>query len=323
MGISQDKMSIITLETKVIALKHCIECELCSLMRKIQAKTTTPQEPDYIAELSLTFPHSLARVLKQFFPKHRLSVTGVFCHQKPLAFIAKDNSYNFLKKDIMPELGDLLIVYLESINASERIINSLLLQAKKLSSFNVPKRVPKGEKHQLLLYTKWPEFEYRRAGKLNGNKRNIYPKAIHSGAEYLFIRDNLFCLTNGMCHSLMKCAVPSSLLFADKDFSSEIVDLLRFRSGRVIDDYRLPQEDGWSNVVWDLLSVCRDVTSRRRNIGRDSFGRLTEDAWSNDSNQPPSIFDSFDANNGNGDNSNEENGGISTIIIENLGNNQD
>lgn len=233
-------MSIITSETKVIALKHCIECELCSLMRKIQAKTTTPQEPDYIAELSLTFPHSLARVLKQFFPKHRLSVTGVFCHQKPLALIAEDNPYNFLNKNIMPELGDLLIVYLESINASERIINSLLLQAKKLSSFNIPKRVPEGEKHQLLLYTKWPEFEYRRAGKLNGNKRNIYPKAIHSGAEYLLIRDNQFCLTNGMCHSLMKCAVPSSFLFADKDFSSEIVDLLRFRSGRVIDNYRPP-----------------------------------------------------------------------------------
>lgn len=48
----------------------------------------------------------------------------------------------------------------------------------------------KRDYHQLLLYTKWPKFEYARAGALNGRIRSIQPKSITPGAQYLLIDDS-------------------------------------------------------------------------------------------------------------------------------------
>lgn len=39
--------------------------------------------------------------------------------------------------------------------------------------------------HQLELYKNWPEFTYHRAGYLNEKKRNVLPKTINDGAQYL------------------------------------------------------------------------------------------------------------------------------------------
>ena len=62
-----------------------------------------PQEPDFVASLTLKFTPDLFNILKAVFPKSKFSVTGVFCHQKPLADIG-------LTKD--PEIGDILLVYI-------------------------------------------------------------------------------------------------------------------------------------------------------------------------------------------------------------------
>lgn len=317
-------MSIITEKKYIHVLRRCINYRLSLLTNQLLEIKQNPQEPDYIATLSLKFPNLLAAVLQYYFPKKNLSVTGVFCRQKPLASVAKDVPFNYLKEDIAPELGDLLIVYLEADPAapSGKIINSLLLQAKKFEDHVVNKNL-NSKDYQLLLYTKWPEFTYKRAGKkLNGHKRNVCPKAIHSGAEYLLIRRDY---TNSRRKILLDCAVPSSTLHADKDFASVIVDMLRFREGRIINDYSERKYDGWSQVVWDLLSICKGAYSKRKNIGRGSFPRLTEDYCSSSNNKRPSIFYSMGSNNSmdsnnNADYSNDEyNGGLSAIIIENLG----
>lgn len=192
-------------------------------------------------------------------------------------------------------------------------INSLLLQAKKTKS--IEKKVPKSEGHQLFLYTKWPTFSYDRAGRLNRQNRDIHPKAIHSGAEYLLIGEES-----------MKCAVPNFYLYGDKALSDEIVDLLCFRAGRTVDVHNALSSDDWSKLIWDLLSICKNVTANRSNIGLNDFPRYVEDivqggnmldftedaAWTSSSEQPPSIFNGIDSAEGN-----NEISGVSAIIIEN------
>lgn len=81
------------------------------------------------------------------------------------------------------------------------------------------------------LYKNWLEFTYFRAGSLNGIKRNILPKSINSGAQYLLIDDNP--ITNGLYDSNrmfpIGCAVPNDILFINESLSKELVNLLNFR----------------------------------------------------------------------------------------------
>ena len=317
-----------------------LACEIDFCLQYLIAKTNyiasktaqkgAAQEPDYIALLSLCFPHHLATILKSHTSLFQnCSVTGVFCHQKPKASInvnAPDFNNLFSSWGASqswrtpqpqfsnPEFGDLLLVYVEHpSNGSIPKINSLLLQAKKVVSFE--KKVPKSERHQLFLYTKWPTFSYDSAGRLNGQSRDIHPKAIHSGAEYLLIGKES-----------MKCAVPDFHLYGDKTLSDKIVDLLRFRAGRTIDVHNALSSDDWSKLIWDLLSICKNVTANRSNIGLNDFPRYVEDivqggnmldftedaAWTSSSEQPPSIFNGIDSAEGN-----NEISGVSAIIIEN------
>lgn len=78
-----------------------------------------PQEPDFVASLTLKFTPELFNILKAAFPKYKFSVTGIFCHQKPLAEITG------LKKS--PEIGDLLIIYIYTDKSGAKKLNSVLL----------------------------------------------------------------------------------------------------------------------------------------------------------------------------------------------------
>lgn len=183
----------------------------------------SPQEPDYIATLSTRFPKNLFHILSTCFPKRVFSVTGVYCHQKPIVRIDP-------KKN--PELGDLLLVYIDRDKNNNILMNSLLLQAK--VSDVLEKRVSKKEQHQLELYRQWPPFTYQnRADYLNGQERNIVPKTINDGAQYLMIDDNPF--TNGMwgvsSFFPMGCAIPDNILRVDKALSEELIDFLNLSPG--------------------------------------------------------------------------------------------
>src|SRR6218665_1383559 len=67
----------------------------CSKLKK------TPQEPDFVASMTLNFTPKLFSILKHNFPKIKFSVTGIFCHQKPIVDIGEAKN---------PELGDILFV---------------------------------------------------------------------------------------------------------------------------------------------------------------------------------------------------------------------
>lgn len=260
------------------------------------------QEPDYIAALATKLPSKLAAILNGFTLQNTYKVGGCFIHQKPLAKFSSLNGKN-------PELGDLLIVYKE-INGQEVRHNALLLQAKKVNNIYLHP-IPNNEKHQLQLYTKWPKFEYARAGILNGKQRSILPKTVTSGAQYLLISDDtLYEHCCCCCDSHFWCAIPNEHLSASNSFAHQLVHLLEFKTGRPFSDENSIMED-WSQMIWDLLSISANSVFNRTGSGYKKQPRYSGDALSfllgnNDNN----INFKEDVN------TDQESVGISVICIE-------
>lgn len=225
-----------------------------------------PQEPDYVAALSTKFTKDLFNILVAVFSEYDFSVTSVYCHQKPVVDIHMSKA---------PELGDILFVYIDR-KQNDMILNSLLLQAK-ISKSSLLK-MHTDEKHQLELYKKWPEYTYLRAGSLNGKRRNIVPKSINTGAQYLLIDDNP--LTNGFFGGTdmfpMGCAMPDDILYINDSFSRELINFFKFKSGRTFDRNPYETEDDWSKMIWDLLKIASSKTSKRKNARLTSFPRSNE-----------------------------------------------
>lgn len=267
-----------------------------------------PQEPDYIAALSTKFIKDFFNILVTVFPNYEFSVSGVYCHQKPVIDI------NMNKK---PELGDILFVYVDRKQNGEKILNSLLLQAK---ISNTPwLRIQPSERHQLELYKKWPEFTYCRAGALNGEKRNILPKTINDGAQYLLIDGDP--LTNGIVDRNgmfpMGCAVPDDVLCINDSLSQELINLLKFKSGRTFDSNPYSTEDDWSKMIWDLLRIAAFKCSKRRNAHLESFPRSAEyNHFSSEDFKDMSLLDEALENYDNVVEVNDENSGVSVVLIE-------
>lgn len=227
-----------------------------------------PQEPDYIASLSVNFTRNLINILKAVFPSYEFSITSVYCHQKPIVDIGLEKN---------PELGDLLFVYVERDSGHMRL-NSLLLQAK-ISKSNMFK-VHNNEMHQLRLYQEWPKFKYLRAGHLNGHTRNIVPKTINDGAQYLLIDNSP--LTNGLYGIAgtypMGCATPAEILNINNGLAPELIDFMKFKSGRAFENLSNNCEDDWSRMIWDLLYIAGAKYTKRKNAGLDSFPRSSGDS---------------------------------------------
>ncbi len=247
-------------------LESLIENALLNTVKWIDSRCR-PQEPDYILALSTQFTKEFFNILVAVFPGYDFSISSVYCHQKPIVDIGLDKK---------PELGDILFVYADRREDGKRILNSLLLQAK--VSNHPLLRIQQSEKHQLELYRRWPEFTYCRAGGLNGQKRNILPKTINDGAQYLLIDSDP--LTNGIYFGKgmfpMGCAVPDDTLCINDSLSKELVNLLKFKSGRTIDSNPYSTEDDWSKMIWDLLRIAAFKCSKRKNARVRSFPRSRE-----------------------------------------------
>lgn len=223
----------------------------------------SPQEPDFIASLVLNFTPQLFTILKNVFPERKFSVTGVFCHQKPLVDIG-------LTKD--PELGDILLVYVYRDDGGYKKFNSLLFQAKISTKSTV--LVSSADEHQLKLYSEWPVFKYKRAGKLNGITRDILPKTIHDGAQYLLIESRpVFWFSDHSGSYPMGCAIPAKTLSINNSFTIELIDFLKFKSGRAFEENPFTTDDDWTKLVWDILKVTKDKVSKRRNSRLMQFPR--------------------------------------------------
>lgn len=221
------------------------------------------EEPDYVLALTEYFTEDLSSLLNTIFPNHNFTVSSVFCHQKPIVNIG------YRKK---PELGDILFVYSEEQDNGRVLYNSLLLQAK--ISNKPTLKISNAEMHQLILYKYWPSFDYGKANFLNGIVRNIQPKTINNGAQYLLINDKL--LTGGVSRwpntVSMGCAIPDKTLILDKSLSAELVDFLKFKTGRIFEENPRRTDDDWTKMIWDLL-VMGAFAYNRKNIRKSNEKR--------------------------------------------------
>lgn len=270
-----------------------------------------PREPDYVAALSTRFTESMYHILRAVFPAMNFSVTGAYCHQKPIVDIGMPKN---------PELGDLLLVYMDEKPNGMKMMNSLLLQAK--VSRSAQKKIPSNELHQLELYKKWPEFTYLKAGRLNGEIRDIQPKTINDGAQYLLIDNNPW--TNGLGGGTntfpMGCAVPDEILEISDSFSDEIISFLKFKAGRTVDsDYGATRDD-WSRMIWELLFIARNQCTKRKNAGITAMPREnTFVSFYTQNMKGRSLFDQMDFYKEDMTDI-EESGSVSVILIESSNN---
>lgn len=276
---------------------------------------STPEEPDFIASLTIDFTPELFTILKLLYPKYKFSVTGVFCHQKPLADFGTIPC---------PEIGDILFVYIHTDQYGNKRLNSLLLQAK-ISTSPIT-RIARTDYHQLKLYKEWPEFAYRRADGLNGVTRNIQPKVANDGAQYLLIdNDPTIDLTKLPHEFPMGCALPQDILHLDRNLSTELINFFKFKAGRSFEENYTLTNDDWTKMIWDLLKITKLKASRRKNVGFSSFDRqVTEmsDGLCFIRSESSSIFSDLeteindDFSKDNDLNSTDNEGGISIILVE-------
>ncbi len=300
------------------------------------------QEPDYVAMLTYFFTPHLEDILAKTFPQYTFEVGGVFCHQSPLV------SYSGGGKN--PELGDLLFVYAEEDDAGQVQYNSLLLQAKIIRD-KYPKSVDPNEQHQLYLYQNWPKFTYVRPPELANlpdPTRDIQPKAINDGAQYLLIDpQNSGCRCGGCCFCrkkkrcsgivtkdcekefFMGCAVPAQTLIVDKCLSWELLDFLKFKAGRTFEEDPFNTQDDWTKMIWDLLvNGCRVYNrtkikhANKKRGGFASSGDFAQSKFAKTlSDAVKKIYGTEDV--GFREDFPEGEGGVSVIVIESKPNKQD
>lgn len=222
-----------------------------------------PQEPDFIADLTINWTPELYDILNVFFNrKINFGITSIYCHQKPLVDFGRKKK---------PEIGDILFVLSHTDKFKNKYFNSLLFQAKVTN--NQISRVATADLEQLELYQKWPKFTYCRAGKLNGISRDIHPKSISTGAQYLLIDNDPVNSLMGLSGTFpFGCALPNKQLVLCNDFSNELVQFLKFKTGRTIDD-KATAKDDWSKTIWDLIEISKNKASKRKNFGLKNFPR--------------------------------------------------
>lgn len=234
-----------------------------------------PEEPDFVACLVLEGTKMLQNgweILLQPFGI-QVSILGIYCHQSPKV------KFNNMHKTSC-EIGDILLCHSHKDRRGQIRRNSLLLQAKMTSP--QPYHIPNREQDQLDLYSHWPEFNYI-SGPLKNEKRNVTPHTIHRGAQYLLIDekspDDPFSSLMGLKGTYpITVSMPDSFLLHHARFEKELIDFLLCLSGRTIierNDSR--RENGWSQMIWDLLQLSIGRTFRRNRSGYEKAPRISGD----------------------------------------------
>ncbi len=244
-------------------IKKSIADSIDLVVDKCTGLGNIPQEPDFVASLVINFTPELLKIMQVVFPNYKFALTGVFCHQKPLVNIGLSTN---------PEIGDLLFVYVDTDKNNITKLNSLLFQAKvtRTNSINIQNAFA----HQLKLYSEWPDFEYKRAGVLNGVKRKIQPKTLNDGAQYLLINPcSLYYPQRNVRRSRMGCSIPNKKLQVNNDLAVEILDFLKFKAGRAFEADPSISNDDWTKMIWDILNITKAKASKRKNSGIINFPR--------------------------------------------------
>lgn len=214
---------------------------------------TLADEPDYVAHLVKNLPCVLNQSLSSVCPRRQINVGEAFIHQKPIVhFVNRPGLAD-------PELGDLVVVCREKRSFGV-VGNAMFFQAK-CTSHPLKANIPND--HQFILYSEWPEFEYKRAGNLNGKRRSVLPKTITQGAQYL-----LFDKSNP---SEMFTATVGRPLNGSGCLAFTLASLLSFDEGRTF-QFDSPRDD-WSQMVLDMLRLSVDskfkFTRKKSGINRE------------------------------------------------------
>ncbi|HMN15171.1 MAG TPA: hypothetical protein PKD55_22865 [Bellilinea sp.] len=234
------------------------------------------EEPDFVAMFVLESVPYIASALRNVAASVGLSTTvsSIYCHQKPTV------EYSGGKKGC--ELGDVLLVHFhKDKNGWNSYRNSLLLQAKMFSGAKY--RIPYQEQHQLELYMGWPRFRYTRSGaSLNGQTRDVRPKSAHPGAQYLLIDKgspyNPSTGALGFPHTHCMAVWPASeILYPMYSLADELIRFLMGASGRTFLDINKKGNDGWSQMVWDLINHSLTFVFSRTNASINSASRFGGD----------------------------------------------
>ena len=271
-----------------------------------------PTEPEFVASLcdSITcLQHCWSAVLS---PQINIQVCAVFCHNSPKT--SWKGIQQFGKKNV--ELGDIMFCHFHDTGKITKT-QAIVLQAKvgKKSSY----MVPKNERAQLDLYTRYPRFKYTSPAALKNKTRQIL-KSRDNPLAYMLINNQsgAYHLAKPQkrlirhCHSRMELVLPMLLLG---------------RTGRAVNFRNPPAGDDWTQVIDDLLQVVYPLTYRlvaqgktkhRRGAGKvlSSFACLIDqNGQVGDSQSVRSLFSRIGVEGPLADDAREPLHGMSAIII--------
>ncbi len=231
-----------------------------------------PQEPDFVAFLVRDIVTNTGVLLKKYLPNANSKVYGVFCHQSPKV---KFQNPNPNQKDCA-ELGDLLIVYTETINKRSLRSHALLLQAK--CTDKMPHSIGSNEMHQLYLYQNWPHFTYVTPSMLANQSRKVPVAQNYEGANYLLFSRKTNPNPFNLCYLVFRPA--KTFTFGNNNYhglASIIGNMLDF-SLDFSRDFTLSshyiQNDDWSNMINDILRVAVHLRFNRRKVNLNNQSRI-------------------------------------------------
>ena len=172
---------------------------------------------------------------------------GCFIHQSPKVRFMRQ------QKQESCELGDLLVLVRKQTKDGVRF-NAALLQLK-MSDKNPARLKKDGDKKQLYIYEKWPEFEMVKSKK----KYYILPKTVHQGALYCMIDKKT---------PWFYMAEPMAEMSYGISLGTFLYNMVKWQSGRAIsDDAYSAGTDEWSRIIWDLIRASIKTVFNRKNIG--------------------------------------------------------
>lgn len=259
----------------VPAFRGAIALGFLSAWQALHARRTAPEEPDYIAGLVSAGMPVIYNALRANLRPHGVHVacSAVFCHQSP--------KVDFIDKATKGcELGDILFAHVHRSGKGPPRRSALLLQAKKAKG-NIGRVGAKDA--QLRLYTDWPEFVYTAHSHAMGVRRHVSPAVPHRGAQYLLIRhhpphDVRSGLLGVPGNSPADCCLPDTILHPHAELAVELFELIALRSGRpFLQMAEAVPENGWSQVVWDILENGLNRLYNRRAGGWTDRPRLVGD----------------------------------------------
>lgn len=128
-------------------------------------------------------------------------------------------------------------------------------------------------------------------------------------------------LTNGICYEKgmypMGCAVPDDIMYINDSLSKELINFLKFKSGRTFDDNPYSTEDDWSKMIWDLLKIAAFKFSKRKNAQLGLFSRANEyNHFFTENMRETTLFEEALKGHNNVDKLFDENTGVSVVLVE-------